>query len=155
MTPSAIDTIRAGQASELFLDYGADAQVCQPGQLEVCDRGMCFRSNWKFEIGTVIAVACVRTTALGKMERVRVEGYVIRCEAEAGEGNRSFKTALAFLSLPEESKEKLREFSSHVAGVGKVEPGWGREDRGSELLCISLTRVERIAKSVAEEVQRE
>ncbi len=117
MLQSAIDTSKAAQVSELYLDYGADAQTCEPGQLEVCDRGMCFRSSWQFEVGTVIAVVCVRSEAGAAPEQLRVEGVVARCEPECIDGKRTFTTMLAFLGLPEETKRMLREFSAHVAAI--------------------------------------
>ncbi len=114
MIQSAIDIPRTRQASVLFLDFGADSQVCEPGELEVSEHGMCFHSCWQFEEGSVISVACVKSEFSGEQERSAVEGLVARCEMVRVGDKRMFRTTVAFLSVPEECRRKLRALGADV-----------------------------------------
>ncbi len=92
----------------LYLDYGVDAQVCENGGVEITDRGMRFRSRWRFDIGTQIAVACVFQHPRLGPQRVTVEGVVVWCAPAA---NKSYQSTLVFLEVPDELKQSLLEFS--------------------------------------------
>ena len=96
----------------LYLDYGVDAQACENGGIEISDRGMRFRSRWRFDIGTQIAVACVFEHPRMGSQRVTVEGIVVWCELT---GHDCFESTLLFLELPEELKQNLREFSFQLS----------------------------------------
>ncbi len=112
MPESNRDSASTHRVPALYLDYGADAQLCGEAGVELCERSMRFRSRWYFEIGTQLAVACVEQR-LKEKRRVRVEGVVVWCEAEKGTG--MFDTTLFFFDLPEELKRGLREFSEQIA----------------------------------------
>lgn len=96
----------------LHLDYGADAQDCDRTDLEVCERGMHFRSRWWFDFGTRIAVAIVQTDPRLGPRRIKLEGHVVSCEGRAGHG---YETTLLFSKLPDELRPSLREFSQALA----------------------------------------
>jgi hypothetical protein len=103
----------SSQLTALYLDYGADEQICANGALEVSERGMRFVSRWRFDIGTQLAISCVfRHPRLGT-QRVTVEGTVVWCEASPKDG---YESTLLFLELPDELKQSLREFSYQLAG---------------------------------------
>ena len=96
----------------LYLDYGADAQECEENSLNVSERGMQFRSRWRFEIGAQLAVSCVFHHPRLGAQRVTVEGTVVWCErTPAG----CYDCTILFLELPDELKESLREFSFRLA----------------------------------------
>jgi PilZ domain len=92
----------------LYLDYGADAQFCGSGDLEISERGMRFQSRWHFDIGTQLAVALTHTHPRLGRRRVALEGIVVWCERHAGKG---YESTLLFLELPDELRPSLREFS--------------------------------------------
>src|SRR5678815_5510894 len=92
----------------LYLYYGVDAQFCENGGIEVSDRGMCFSSRWRFDIGTQILVCCVFENPRLGMQRVTVEGIVVWCEPKGGD---CYESTLLFLELPDDLKQGLREFS--------------------------------------------
>ena len=98
----------------LYLDYGADAQSCEAGGLEISERGMFFRSRWRFDIGTQLAVACVQQHPELGAQRVVVEGLVVWCETKTSGGFKTFETTLLFLELPDELKQGLKNFTCQL-----------------------------------------
>ena len=100
--------------TSLFLDYGADAQTCALGDIDLSERGMRFSSRWQFSIGTQLSVLLVHPLPRLNHCRMTVEGIVVWCEAKPGKG---YESTLLFLELPEELKPSLREFSFQLATV--------------------------------------
>lgn len=98
----------------LYLDYGADAQFCDDGELEISERGMRFQSRWQFEIGTQLAVGLTQKHPRLGLRRVALEGIVVWCERQGGSG---YESTLLFLELPDELRPSLREFS-HTLTAG-------------------------------------
>lgn len=98
----------------LYLDYGADAQLCSDG-IEISERGMRFCARWQFEIGTQLAVSCVQHHPRLGCRRVTVEGIVVWREPMIRDGAKAFETTLLFLELPDELRQSLREFSCQLA----------------------------------------
>jgi len=96
----------------LHLDYGADAQDCDRTDLEICERGMHFRSRWCFNFGTKLAVAIIQTHPRFGPRRMKLEGHVVCCEEQPGHG---YETTLLFSPLPDELRPSLREFSQALA----------------------------------------
>ena len=111
------DSSSASQGAALYLDYGADAQTCEDGSLEISERGMCFRARWSFDIGAELSVALVYDHPRLGTRRVLVEGTVVRCENVATGGAKCYDTTILFLDLPEELRQGLREFSYRLAGA--------------------------------------
>ena len=96
----------------LYLDYGADAQVCANGDLDISERGMRFTSRWQFTIGTQISVLLTQMDPRRGLCRMSIEGLVVWCEPK---GEKSYESTLLFLELPDELKPSLREFSHQLA----------------------------------------
>ena len=97
----------------LYLDYGADAQYCASGDLEISERGMCFHSQWHFDIGTQLSVGLTHMHPRLGLSRMSLEGIVVWCERRPGKG---YESTLLFLELPDELRPSLREFSLTIAG---------------------------------------
>jgi hypothetical protein len=90
------------------MDYGADAESCSNDAVQISERGMRLKSHWRFDIGTQISVALVRSHPRLGRERVTVDAIVVWCEPK---GERCYESMLLFLDLPEDLKQNLREFS--------------------------------------------
>jgi hypothetical protein len=96
----------------LYLDYGADAQSCGHGDLEISERGMRFHARWHFDIGTQLSIAVTHMHPRLGLCRMVLEGIVVWCEPQAG---KCFESTLLFLELPDELRPSLREFSHTLA----------------------------------------
>lgn len=114
MLPREIET-QSGLLPTLFLDYGADAENCGQGALEISERGMRFESRWQFSIGTQLSVSLQRLHPRLGQNRVTIEGIVVWCEPRDG---KRYESTLLFLELPDELKQSLREFSHLVETAG-------------------------------------
>ena len=108
--------LTATNSPALYLDYGADAQVCAHGDLDISERGMRFNSRWQFSIGTQISVALVQMDPQRGLCRMAVDGLVVFCEPK---GDKGYENTLLFLELPDELKPSLREFSLQLATVAE------------------------------------
>ena len=95
----------------LYLDYGADAQRCGVGEIDLSERGMRFTSRWQFSIGTQLSVLLTHRHPRLGMCRMPLEGIVVWCEPKGDKGHES---TLLFLELPDELKPSLREFSHQL-----------------------------------------
>lgn len=115
MLPLETDTVPAGALPTLFLDYGADAEICEAGALEVSERGMRFQSRWQFSIGTQLSVVLQHLDPRLGPRRMMIEGIVVWCEARAG---KRYESTLLFLELPDTLRPSLREFSHLVENGG-------------------------------------
>ena len=98
----------------LYLDYGADAQRCEFGDIDVSERGMRFTSRWQFSIGTQLSVLLTHMDPRQGFRRMTIEGIVVWCEPTA---DKRHESTLLFLELPDELKPSLREFSHQLAPV--------------------------------------
>ena len=96
----------------LYLDYGADSQSCGSEDLEISERGMRFQSRWRFDIGTQISVLLTHMDPRLGLSRMTLDGIVVWCEPQAGQG---YESTLLFLELPDELRPSLREFSQTLA----------------------------------------
>jgi len=98
----------------LYLDYGADAQRCEFGDIDVSERGMRFTSRWQFSIGTQLSVLLTHMDPRQGFCRMTIEGIVVWCEPTA---DKRHESTLLFLELPDELKPSLREFSHQLEAV--------------------------------------
>jgi hypothetical protein len=97
----------------IYLDHGIDET--RDGAVTVSERGMMFRSRWRFQIGTQLGVVCQWMHPRLGAQRTRLEGTVVWC---ARRGPADYETTLLFLELPDDAKASLREFSRrHLACV--------------------------------------
>src|SRR6185436_11262544 len=103
--------LTATPSPSLYLDYGADAQVCANGDLDISERGMRFTSRWQFSIGTQISLLLTQMDPPRGLCRMAIEGLVVWCEPK---GDKSYESTLLFLELPDELKPSLREFSHQL-----------------------------------------
>ena len=108
------ETLPPRSLPSMYLDYGADAESCGHGALEVSERGMRFESRWQFCTGTQIAVSLQHMHPRLGLCRMTLEGVVVWCEPRAG---KRYESTLLFLELPDELRQSLREFSHLVAPV--------------------------------------
>ena len=112
MIPSEPETAPVPLAPSFYLDYGADEERGLCGSVEVSERGMLFRSKWRFTIGTQLAVALEHMHPRLGLSRMTLEGIVVWCEPI---GDHRYESTLLFLELPDELRPSLREFSHLVA----------------------------------------
>jgi len=109
----------ACRVSSIYLGYGIDAQNCDDHHpVEVSDRGRLFRSRWRFEIGTQLAISFVSERGRFGKKRLTAEGIVVWCESCPGDPA-TFESTLLFLELPDELKQSLRELSFLLAAPAK------------------------------------
>jgi hypothetical protein len=93
----------------IFLDYGTDGASGEDAECEVCERGMRFKSQWQFDLGTVLSIAFAFEE--GSPQRVEAEGIVIECTPG---GERGHLTTLAFLDLPPTLRATLGKVSTRL-----------------------------------------
>ncbi len=93
----------------LFLDYGADAVDAETAACELCERGMRFRSQWRFDLGSVLRVAFAFDD--GTPQRIEAEGFVVDCAAD---GVKIYQTTLAFMEPPQELRQSLGRVSARL-----------------------------------------
>ncbi len=79
---------------------------------------MLFRSRWRFEIGTQLAISFVSERGRFGKKRLTAEGIVVWCESCPGDPA-TFESTLLFLELPDELKQSLRELSFLLAPPAK------------------------------------
>jgi hypothetical protein len=66
----------------IFLEHGVDCQFSPFGQVAVATDSLCFRSNWRFEVGTELALKLCAKFGESETEAIcaMVHGVVIACE---------------------------------------------------------------------------
>ena len=110
MIEHGANTLLAGRVSSLYLDYGADAQICDHDTVQLSERGMKLRCRWQFEIGMQLSVAVVCQEPRGGQTRVVAEGIVVWCEPIPSEP-KLYESTVLFLDVPDDLKQSLRDFS--------------------------------------------
>ena len=93
----------------IFLEYGLDGTSGDDAACEICERGMRFRSRWKFDLGTMLNIAF--SFEEGTPRRVEAESIVIEC---APDGEKRHLTTLAFLDPPRELRANLGKVSARL-----------------------------------------
>lgn len=110
--------------SVISLEDGADEWSCDKQQLDVSERGMCFHSRCRFDLGTELAVTIsfVHEAAW----KLRTGGIVVGCE-EIDEG--CCRVTLLFL-------EPIASLPAHFPGSANSQPDPRADDhsRWSEML---------------------
>jgi hypothetical protein len=110
MIEQGANALLASRVASIYLDYGVDAQACDPDAIEISERGLILRSRWKFEIGMQLSVALVAEHPRLGHSRIAAEGIVVWCEAVKGEP-KMYESTVLFLEPPDDLKQSLREFS--------------------------------------------
>ena len=113
MIPQESASVVQGVYPSLYLDYGADADGGREAAVEICERGMKFQSPWQFSIGTQLSVALQHLDPQSGPTRMTIEGIVVWCVPTEG---KRYESTLLFLELPDEQRDRLREFS-HLVGT--------------------------------------
>jgi len=120
MFDQSSDSEPTGISPSIYLDYGADGQICPEDGFEICERGMRFSSLWQFSLGTQLAVAFSFQDAEGKIQRASTEGIIVDCEQVAC---KCHMTTLLFTELPEPLRTMLHEVApGKIAGVVNPHP---------------------------------
>jgi hypothetical protein len=86
---------------EVYLDYGADSFLGYFGQLTLSETGLRFRSRWRFNLGTQLAVRlCIESRGADE-PRVceEVTGVVVSCDPLLDEPT-WYEMVVLFLDLP-------------------------------------------------------
>src|SRR5437660_120025 len=103
--------IRCGCSASICLDCGADEAACDAGDLEISERGMRFKSPWRFSLGSQLAVALRCSDDDGHSKRVNAEGLVVECEEIAAH---RFQVTVLFLDLSGDSHEAIADISHQL-----------------------------------------
>ncbi|MDD5350279.1 MAG: hypothetical protein PHQ12_08725 [Chthoniobacteraceae bacterium] len=93
----------------IYLDYGADAVAAEDAACEICERGMRFKSPWRFSLGSVLRISFAFED--GAPRRIEADACVAECLA--GEG-REYQTTLAFVEAPQELRASLGKVSTRL-----------------------------------------
>ena len=90
--------------SSIYLEYGADEEMCDEQHIEICERGLCFTSRWHWRSGTQLAIAFSFHDKGGELRKIQTEGVVVRCERlERG----CYRATLIFLEAPTALRQHL------------------------------------------------
>lgn len=98
----------------IVLDYGTDAADCGNPGFEICERGMCFLSQWQFAPGTQLDMAFAYRDRDGSMKKVHAMG-VIACSESLG--CKCYRSILLFLEVPEDLRAAICAIRHHVTQV--------------------------------------
>ena len=102
----------AGQsATSIFLDYGADAEKCDDKEIRICERGMCFKSRWQFDLGAELAISLTYHDHHQKLRRADLEGIIAGCEKVC---RCCYQITLLFVELPGELQPVIAEIASRL-----------------------------------------
>ena len=93
----------------IYLDYGADAVCGEDAACEICERGMRFCSQWRFEVGSVLQVAFAFDDPAQKP--LEAEGLVVDC---CRMGEREYLTTLAFVEISQPLRASLGQVSKKL-----------------------------------------
>ena len=102
----------------IVLDYGVDCICGENAGCEICERGMRFRAEWQFEVGTVLHVSF--TLQKNTPCLVDVEGLVVDCFETA---QNEYRTTLAFVDPPEELRAVIGKASGCIQLCYAPAPG--------------------------------
>lgn len=107
----------ASPAPSIFLDYGADGERCNDKEMRLCERGMCFKSRWQFELGTELAIALTCHDQSMKLRRVDVQGVIAECKKICAYCH---QITLLFIDLPDDAKPVLAEIAHRLETDGSA-----------------------------------
>ena len=103
---------RSGQpGTSIFLEYGVDGEKCNDKHIRLCERGMCFKSRWQFDLGAELAIALTYHDHGGEMRRANLQGIIAGCEKICC---CCFQITLLFVDLPESMQPVIAEIASRL-----------------------------------------
>ena len=105
----------------IYLDCGIDCSLGYYGDLVINERGMIFRSRWRFRLGTQLAV---RLCARGQHVKdypicEEVTGFVVSCEPYYGR-SRLFEVTVLFLEVPEPVRLSIERLATRPELMGNL-----------------------------------
>jgi hypothetical protein len=101
-----------GGGPAIYLDYGADGEECNDREIRICERGMCFRSRWQFEIGTELAIALTYHDGGESPKRADLQGIIAACEKIC---RCCHEVTMVFIDLPDEMRPVIAEIAAEIA----------------------------------------
>ncbi|MGA8658688.1 MAG: hypothetical protein WB586_21335 [Chthoniobacterales bacterium] len=105
----------------IYLNYGIDCSLGYFGDLVISERGIIFRSRWRFSLGTQLAL---RVCAQGQgVEEYPVceelTGLVVSCEPYYGR-SRLFEVTVLFLDVPEPVQLRIGRLATRPELMGNL-----------------------------------
>lgn len=95
----------------IYLEYGADEDTCGDGEFKICERGMSFKSHWRFELGAELAISLAYHDDTSQLRRIRAQGTVVGCEPLCP---RCCQITLLFVDADEELRAAIVEVSGRL-----------------------------------------
>lgn len=97
--------------ASIFLDYGVDGEKCEDKEIRLCERGMCFKSRWQFDLGAELAIALTYRDHNNQMQRADLEGVIAGCEKIC---RCCYRVTMLFVDIPESMKPVIQEIASRL-----------------------------------------
>jgi len=97
--------------ASIFLDYGVDGEKCNDKEIRICERGMCFKSRWQFDLGAELAIALTYHDENRKLQRANLRGTIAGCEKICC---CCYQITLLFVDLPERMQPVIAEIASRL-----------------------------------------
>ena len=94
-----------------------DERVCfSPEHYQVCDKGMCLRTNWFFAFGTELSISMEVKDEGDKSRKLKCQGTVITCDKVPG-SKTAYDVTLYFTKCLNTSAKAIKSASRliHVA----------------------------------------
>ena len=95
----------------IVLEYGADGEKCNDKEIRLCERGMCFKSRWQFELGAELAILLSYQDQGTRMQRVELQGTIAGCEKIC---QCCYQITLLFVDLPETLRPVILEIADRL-----------------------------------------
>lgn len=105
----------------IYLDHGVDCSLGYFGDLVINERGMIFRSRWRFRLGTQLALRLC-TQGQGVEDNPVCEeltGLVVSCEPYYGR-SRLFEVTVLFLEVPEPMQLRIERLATRPELMGNL-----------------------------------
>jgi len=97
--------------TSIFLDYGVDGEKCDDKEIRLCERGMCFKSRWQFDLGAELAISLTYQDDETELQRAEIQGIIAGCEKICA---CCFQITLLFVDLPESMQPVIAEIASRL-----------------------------------------
>lgn len=95
----------------IYLEYGVDEDTCGDGEFKICERGMSFKSRWRFDLGAELAISLAYHDGDSRQRRIQAQGTVVACEPLCPKCS---QITLLFVDADEELRAAIAEVSSRL-----------------------------------------
>ena len=95
----------------IYLEYGVDEEACDDKEFKICERGMCFKSRWQFELGTELAISLASNEGDGQFNRIHAQGTIVGCERVSP---KCYQITLLFVDFPDELRPAIHAIASRL-----------------------------------------